>query len=217
MSCPRCRGFDREFSPRAAARALRRYRTHGADDTTRLLADALARSDIGGLLLLDIGGGIGALQHALLRAGVARALSVEAAGANVEAAREEAGRLGFGERIDWRHGDFVELAGELPAVDIVTLDRVICCYPDMPALVRLAAAGAGRYLGAVYPRTVWWVRLLSELENFCHRLRRCEFRVYSHAPVRIEALLREQGLRERFRRDTLIWHVVVYERAAAPG
>lgn len=212
MSCARCRGFDREFSPRAAARALRRYRTHGADETTQLLAAALQRCGIDGLVLLDIGGGIGALQHALLRAGVARALSVEAAAATLEAAREEAARLGFGERIDWRHGDFVELAEELPATDIVTLDRVICCYPDMPELVGRAAARARRYVGAVYPRAAWWVRLISVLENLFHRLRRCEFRVYSHAPLRIEALLRERGLRERFRRDTLVWHVVVYER-----
>lgn len=37
------------------------------------------------------------------------------------------------------HGDFVEIARDVPAADIVALDRVIRCYPDMEAMVARAS------------------------------------------------------------------------------
>lgn len=49
----------------------------------------------------------------------------------VDAAQEEAKRKGLDDRIRFYHGDFVDLASEIPPADIVTLDRVICCYPDI--------------------------------------------------------------------------------------
>jgi tRNA A58 N-methylase Trm61 len=64
--------------------------------------------------LFDIGGGIGAIQHELLAAGAAHATSVDASAAYLEAAREESIRHGLGDRVTYRHGDFVELAESIP-------------------------------------------------------------------------------------------------------
>ena len=47
----------------------------------------------------------------------------------------DAGRRGHAERITFRHGDLVALSAELPAADLVTMDRVVCCYPDLEALI----------------------------------------------------------------------------------
>ena len=115
-------------------------------------------------------------------------------------------------RIEYIEGDFVALAPDLDAVDIVTLDRVICCYPDMPALVGSSAARARRYFGAVFPRDLWWVRLWTYAENIFHWLRRCDFRVFSHSPAAIDETLRREGLRSRFDATRGPWHVVLYER-----
>jgi hypothetical protein len=54
--------------------------------------------------------------------------------------------------MSFQYGDFVALAPALSAADVVTLDRVICCYDDMPALVGRSAALAERLYGVVYPR-----------------------------------------------------------------
>ena len=117
------------------------------------------------------------IQHELLRAGAAQASGVEAAPAYLAAAREEAARQGHAERLRLHRGDFVALAPELPPADIVTLDRVICCYPDLPALVGLSAAHARRVYGLVYPRDTWWVKVGLALGNLALRLRRNPFRV----------------------------------------
>jgi magnesium-protoporphyrin O-methyltransferase len=106
------------------------------------LIDALKTEGIEGATLLDIGGGIGAIQHELLAAGAAHATSVDASNPYLETAREESIRRGLGDRVTYRHGDFVELAESIPPADIVTLDRVINVYPDWERLTQLSAARA---------------------------------------------------------------------------
>ena len=44
------------------------------------------------------------------------------------------------------------MSDEIEAADVVTLDRVICCYPDMEALVGRSAERALRLYGLVHPR-----------------------------------------------------------------
>lgn len=69
----------------------------------------------------------------LLEIGVKRAVAVDASEAYVAAARNEANRCGRAEAVDCRHGDFVTLASHFQPATVVTLDRVICCYPAYPA------------------------------------------------------------------------------------
>jgi magnesium-protoporphyrin O-methyltransferase len=96
--------------------------------STRLLVEALRTQGIEGLMLLDVGGGVGAVIYALLQSRASVATDVDASAAYLATARDEAERQGLAERIAFHHGDFVVLAPTLPTADIVTLDRVICCY-----------------------------------------------------------------------------------------
>lgn len=168
--------------------------------------------------MLDVGGGIGIIHHELLRAAVAdTATHVDASSSYLEAARSEAQRRGHDGRVRFMHGDFVDLAPELDAADIVTLDRVICCYPDMERLVGLSAGRARRLYGVVYPRDTWWLRLSFPLPNLWFRLRRSGFRVYLHNPTHIDAVIRAQGLEPAFHATTLVWEVAVYKRPTSPS
>jgi magnesium-protoporphyrin O-methyltransferase len=177
-----------------------------------LLINALISRGVGGLSLLDIGGGIGVVQIELLRSGAIAATSVEASSAYLQVAREEAARASLEHGITFVHGDFVSLAASIPDADIVTLDRVICCYDDVKALVSLSASKARRLYGAVYPRSTWWTRLPLFLENLGYRLRRSPFRAFVHPSKLVDQLIRNAGLRLVHQQDTLAWQVVVYER-----
>jgi methyltransferase family protein len=212
VSCTQCRGIEAQFDGRTAARDLKRYRRKGPDRTTRILIAALEREGVAGMTLLDIGGGVGAISHALLDAGVARVVHVDAAPPYLAAAQGEATRLGHAASIDFRAGDFTTLAADIAPADIVTLDRVICCYDDMPALVGASAARARRYYGAVYPRDVWWVRAGLAVANLLLKLRGSLFRTYAHPTAAVDAEVAKQGLTRRFTRVTFIWQVVVYAR-----
>ncbi|HEY7020524.1 MAG TPA: class I SAM-dependent methyltransferase [Ktedonobacterales bacterium] len=212
MTCCQCQGIERLFDRREAQRKLDAYARHGPDRTTRLLLDALKAEHIEGATLLDIGGGVGVAQLELLSAGLRSATDVDASSAYLDIAREEAWRRGYGDRVTYRHGDFVALAPELAPADIVTLDRVICCYHDMPALVRASAAKARQLYGLVYPRDAWWTRCFSATENMMFRVRRHPYRSFIHPTRLVDALIRGAGLERRVSQQGAFWQVILYAR-----
>ncbi|HEV2149761.1 MAG TPA: class I SAM-dependent methyltransferase [Longimicrobiaceae bacterium] len=213
--CGHCADAEDLFSRRAARRDLRRYRRRGPIPATRRLLRMLRREEVRGRVLLDVGGGIGAIQHELLREGLARAVHVDASTAYLQASGEEAARQGHRDRVEYHHGDFVDLAAELPEADVVTLDRVVCCYPDMPRLVEASASKARHLYGLSYPRRRWATRAAFAAGNLFFRLRGSAFRTYLHPPEAIAAELRRQGLQCIAQDRTFLWHVALYRRVQA--
>jgi len=215
MECCQCQAAERLFDDRMARSDLRRYRRRGPQKTTRLLVDALAARGVAGLSVLDIGGGIGAIQHGLVAAGAASATDVDASSAYLAAAKDEAARRGYADRATYLRGNFVDVTAQVPQADIVTLERVVCCYPDMPGLVGASAAKARRYYGLVYPRDAWWMRLAGRLINAALWVQRTSFRFYIHPAAAVDAVAHAAGLTPAFHRAAGPWQVVLYERAAS--
>lgn len=212
MNCCQCQGIEELFSQQYVTREVTRYRAKGPDKTTRMLVDAIKAEGVAGETLLDIGGGVGAIQHALLEAGVEHATDVEASSAYLAVARVETQRRGYLDRVTYHLGNFVDLASEVEPADIVTLDRVICCYPDMEELVGKSAALASKLYGLVYPRDTWWIRIGLAVANLFFKLRRSAYRGFIHPTRSVDAILHGNGLKRRFYRRTLFWQVVVYAR-----
>ena len=144
--------YDDQFDDREAKRKVREYRERGPNGwTTRLVAE-LSEGGIDGLTVIDIGAGVGAVHHALLASGAASATDVDASSAYLEAARQEAERLGLADRVTYRKGDAVRVVPELPPADLVALRPGRVVYRDMEGLVGVAAARTKRRLGLVMPR-----------------------------------------------------------------
>ncbi len=214
MTCDQCRGIEGMFGKREARQLVARYRRRGAAKTTRLLVAALEAEGVGGQTLLDIGGGIGAIQLALLKAGVTHATDIDASTAYLTVAQSEAQHEGLADRVEYQYGNFMDLGPNLPTAGVVTLDRVICCYHDMRGLVGLSVAKAGKLYGLVYPRDTWWTHTAVAVMNLVQRVRRDPFRVFVHSQTAVDALVRSSGLAQRYRRTAGLWQVVVYARAA---
>jgi magnesium-protoporphyrin O-methyltransferase len=203
-----------EFSAGEVRRELRSYRRSGPPRTTRWLIEGLRADGVDGLTVLDIGAGVGAVHQQLLADGAARAIDIDGSPAFVDAARDEAARRGTLDRVRYEVGDFVALAPDMEPADLVALDRVLCCYSDMAALVRLSAVLAGRRYGLVYPRDTWWMRLAGRLLNGLAVLFHRRTRAWIHRTADVEALVTAAGLTPRSHRATLYWQVAVYERPA---
>jgi 2-polyprenyl-3-methyl-5-hydroxy-6-metoxy-1,4-benzoquinol methylase len=202
-----------EYGGRLAASDLRRYRRRGPRPWTRTLIEALKAEGVEGATLVDIGGGIGAIQHELLDAGAARATSVEASMAYLDAARQESERRGHDGRVVFCHGDFVALAESIPSADVVTLDRVVNVYPRAGQLVALSADHAERLLGVVVPRDTRFVKRTTAAINLVQRLRRRRVRAIVVPIDDIERVVRDKGLSPRFSQNVgPVWHVAVYGR-----
>jgi hypothetical protein len=204
--------YDAVFGARAARRQATAYRRHGARGSTLRLIEAIRRSGIGGASVLDIGGGVGVIGLELLATGAASVTEVDASGPYIAVARHEAGRAGWGDRASYIYGDFVELAGEIEAVDVVTLDRVICCYGDWRAMMDRSTEHAGRLIGLVVPNDRWWLRAGVGLGNLCLRLIGQSFRGYLHPERQLDERVRAAGFERRMYHRGWVWQTALYER-----
>ena len=208
-----CSSFAAIFDRRSAERDLTRYRRAGPDTSTRMLLDMLRGVGIHGATILDVGAGIGVIDHELLRAGAGRAVLVDGSSESLAVARQEGRERHALDRMDFVDGDFVAVAGGIEAADIVTLDRVVCCYPDADALVAASAARARSWYGLVLPRDRAFLRIGLRILNAWYRLRGRAYRGYAHSNARVDAVVAAAGLRPVTEARTTVWRVVLYGRA----
>ncbi len=201
-----------------AARAksdLDSYRKKGPGPTTRRLRDALVEQATCGASLLDIGCGIGALTFELLDRGVERAVAVDASPAYLAAASEEAARRKRAQAVQFVRADFLHVSSQLAQASIVTMDRVLCCFPAYEPLLNEAMQHAGSCLALSYPRDLRHIRALFWLDNFIRRVRGNPFRAFVHPVAKVEEVIAAAGFRLASRRRTFLWHVDVYLKSAA--
>jgi predicted TPR repeat methyltransferase len=212
-----CDTFAAIFDRRTAERDRDRYREKGPDRSTGMLLDLIRDRGVQGASLLDVGGGIGVIDQELLRAGVSRAVLCDASPEYLAVALDEARRTNVLDRMEVVEGDFVRRSAEIAQADVVTLDRVICCYGDMDSLVTRSARLAQRLYGVVVPRDRLIIRIGLWLEGILFALRRSPYRPYAHRNALIDRRVAEQGLQPVAETGTFGWRVVLYARTSAGG
>jgi magnesium-protoporphyrin O-methyltransferase len=207
-----CSATEKHFGERVAARQVEDYRRKGPGVTTRLLRDGLLTAGPLRGTLLDIGSGVGALTFELLTMGLDRAVAVDASSAHVDAGRREGIRRGHKDAVEWKHADFVSSASEFQSATVVTLDRVVCCYPAYEELLRKALQRTTHRFALSYPRGRWYMQIAMSLENVGRRLTGNTFRTFVHSPTAMESLITEHGFRLASRQGTIAWRADVYVR-----
>jgi len=214
--CCSPKGYRWVFSERRANAEAKRYRRRGLDRTSRRIVELIAHQQVqvDGSTLLEVGGGVGAIQIDLLRAGAARAVNVELTPTYEHASLQLLSESGLEGRVERRLMDFAESADQVDAADIVIMNRVVCCYPDMPRLAGAAAAHARTVLLLSFPKRTWWTRVALGLGNIALRLTRREFHIFLHKPAEIFATAERAGLNLALVRPGLFWTVAALQRAS---
>jgi SAM-dependent methyltransferase len=207
-------GYRKVFGARTARHDVRKYRRRGLDRAARQIVGFLAGRGVAGDSVLEVGGGVGAIQLELLKAGAARTTNVELSPEYEPYAAE---LLGGEERVERRVGDFVRDAAELEPADDVVLHRVVCCYPDPEALVGAAADHARRLLVLSFPPDTALFRAGSAVLNAFLALTRTEFRTFVHPSAAILAPARVRGFEPALDTRTRLWRIVGFERARRKG
>jgi len=198
------------FDEKIARRDLENYRNKGPGPTARLLRDMLVETGAVDGTLLDVGSGVGGLSFELLERGVERAIAVDASPAYLAAAAQEATRRDRLRAVEFRLGDFLDVASVIPPATIVTLDRVICCYPAFESLLTEALSHAERYFAYSYPRDLWYVRAAIAGENGLRRLKRNPFRAFVHPVDRMTHTIERAGFRLAAHRHIWQWSADVW-------
>jgi len=239
--CCTPKGYGQIFSEKNAAGEAKRYRRKGLDGTSKRIVDFTREQGVEGKTLLEVGGGIGAIEIELLKAGMGRAVNVELTPTYEVAAAELLVDAGLTDLVERRVMDFAEAEADsrvrraavltlksrvstrrlrpfLDHVDrmfpVVVMNRVICCYPDMPKLTGAAADRATEMLIMSFPNRRWWTRLGLTVANLGFRVIRLQFRVFLHTPALILAAVQQHGFRTRFNERGLVWQVIAFERIA---
>jgi len=208
-----CEITDNAFTEAEARSELKSYRKRGPAEQTKLILTAIRSLNLKNADLLDIGGGIGTIHHELLKDVVRTATHVDASSAYLKEAKEEAVRRGHGDRVNFIHADFTDVAPELPKVDLVTLDRVVCCYPDFRGLLKSAADHSKSAIALTYPRETWYMRFGLRVINFFQGLRKDPFRVFLHPVAEMDSLLKREGFERVSLRRLFVWEMALYQKS----
>ena len=164
---------------------------------------------------MDVGAGVGALTFGLLDRGVRRAVIVEASCFYLAAAADEAARRGRSADIDLFRGDFLDVARNVPLATVVTLDRLICCYPFHERLITQALRHAERGFAFSYPRDRWYVKAWVRFENAMQS--RNAFRAFVHPESRMRQLIEDAGFTLASHAQSFMWSADVFVRCPRSG
>ncbi len=212
--CGHCQDAGNLFSQRKAKKDLKKYQKKGPETSTERLLTMIRSSEvpIGQSSLLDVGSGIGAIQYELFGDGLRQAINVEASTPYLETSKAEARRRELTGRTSYHFGDIVDLAPELSEANIVTLDKVICCYPDPESLIEATASKTTQVYGVVYPRVRLITKIGIKLGNIWAQLWNNEFRMYLFSTNYIDRIIRDQGFSLLDQAQTFLWHITLYSR-----
>ena len=205
------RSFDRLTEERTAGGVLPQMQP-----TTKRLFALLSDVTEQKPTVLELGCGSGALLVGLLKSGATRVDGVDLSTGSLAAARRRAEEAGAGDRATFTQGDGARV--DLDGHDWVVMDRVICCYPDVDALLDNAVPAArsrfafsvpaSRGFRGLVNRVIWgfvslWDRVRSNAPGYVHSIDLMERRL---SAAGFKLLRSETGW---------IWYLAVWERNAA--
>lgn len=191
------------------------------------VARGITRSVLAGLeaaglhrrTLLDVGCGIGDLSIEAVGRGAESARGYDLSEKAIREAHALARERGVDDRTAFEVGDGAKV--DLPAADVVVLNRVFCCYADASGLLERSLAAAGSVYAFTIPRSSGvvgaWERVRNSVWNAWYRLRESTFggfQTYIHDVDRIDERVRAAGFTLlRSSHPRIVWHLAVYARA----
>ncbi len=206
-----CCGADKLFDAKTAKKQYKSYLKNGPSRVTKKLIGQLEKISIGESLL-DVGGGIGAIQWWFLNHGGKQTFAVDASSGYLQLAQEHAAKNNFKENAHFIMGDFTDKGEELPIVNHVTLDKVICCYPDFEAILMLACSKANQTVSLSYPMDGIIANIVRGLGVLLIKLSGNPFKPYIHRVASVRALFVENGFELKEGALSFPWHVETYEK-----
>jgi magnesium-protoporphyrin O-methyltransferase len=204
---------------RWAARNAKRARDREVvSPVSRRLLDTIHGLGLQGRSVLDLGCGTGDLALAALARGADRATGIDLGAGAIDEARRLSEERGLADRATFSVGDGA--TSPLQQHDVVVLNRVYCCYPNVDGLLSNSLPAARRVYAFTVPvsRGIAGVfnRIQIGVENLWYRLRDKKFkgfRVFVHDVEEIDRRVMDAGfVRVTARRVRFDWHLAVYER-----
>jgi hypothetical protein len=214
---PRCcstSAYGEFFDEKLARRDAEGYRRSGLKGAGKRLVELITARGVDGADVLEVGGGIGALQLELLQRGAAHTTNAELSPAYEGEAVALLDERALAQRVDRRIVDIATDPDVVQPADVVLLHRVVCCYPDYERLLGTAARKAKRLVAFSFPPDHVGARAAIFVLNLWPRVRGCDFRSYVHPEREMLAAVERNGFRVVSRERSGVWRIAVLERAS---
>lgn len=208
---PRQEGTNKFFS-RWSKSYAKRFRKGKMEKVQKYLLEGVRKEPVASREILDIGCGVGSLHLTLLKEGAAKATGVDMAEGMLEQARKFSEEHGMKDKTSYVLGDFVEKAAEVQTADITLLDKVVCCYEHVDALVKESTGKTKRIYALSHPKQSFMVQAVFKTQIFFLTLFRAKFRPFWHNWAWLQSLIVAQGFQLIYQNSTIAWQVAVYKR-----
>ncbi|MBI4546981.1 MAG: class I SAM-dependent methyltransferase [Ignavibacteriae bacterium] len=201
-----------KFFSRQSKRYLKRFRKGGLAREQQYLIEGILSAGVTGKSILDIGCGIGGIHFTLLKQGALSAIGVEISQGMLDSAKQLSKELGFEKQTSYLRGDFVEMDGQVSQADITVLDKVVCCYENLDALLTASLEKTRNIYALSFPKPTFWIKLFIHIPITLGRLLRWSFRPYWHDWNGMVQMIEEKGFTQRYQKETFLWAVRVFEK-----
>jgi len=223
---PRIEGTNSFFS-RFSKSYAKKFRKKGLEKTQKFLLEGVkiglrekdrpGESPLRDKTILDVGCGVGALHLTMLREGASRALGVDISEGMLEKARAFSSDMGLENQVEYLNADFVSLQ-EGPGAgkaDVLLMDKVVCCYEDVEALMEKAMRQTGTVFALSHPRDRSVLKFAFRAQIFFARLFRFRFHPCWHSWPRVHGMLEQAGFKRVYSNRTFVWDVSAYRLPGA--
>jgi magnesium-protoporphyrin O-methyltransferase len=212
MTCKHCCGADQFFDLKGAQKEMKRFKRKGAGKATKQLLKFLFLQDVKGKTLLDVGGGIGAIQWSFLKNGGTKTMDVDASNGYIKVAETHAIENNLMGKTQFLIGNFADKSEEIHNYDFVTLDKVICCYPDYKSLLGMALEKCNETIALTFPLGGPISKIIAIFGNMYFYFKKNPFHSYVHSPRDIEKFIHSRGFKTIHKRISFPWHIQVYDK-----
>jgi magnesium-protoporphyrin O-methyltransferase len=208
-------GISECFDRCACARG-RRGRAGKVRGVSKALLSLLEEQDLAEATVLELGCGLGGLTMETVSGGASRATGIDLSPVSIREASRLAAEAGVADRVEFSVGDGARVP--LEPHDVVVLDKVICCYPEVDALLSNSLGAARRTYAFVAPVSWGWRGIVAKVGlgfvNAFMRISRKKYRAFVHDLGKVEARIAEAGFERVVATRRVIWFVGAYRVAA---
>ncbi|MBX3144875.1 MAG: hypothetical protein KF813_14030 [Trueperaceae bacterium] len=225
-SCCRAVPCEELFGPEWARRDMEAYLRHGLGPLERQMVEELTAALTAGSAaespaeppalsearVLEIGGGVGAIQAELLKAGAVSGEVIELVNAYAPFAARLAREVGVAGKTRFRVHDLLAEPDAVESADLVIMNRVVCCSADGLELAATAAGLTRHALVLSFPRSNWFTRGVAAAQRALFRLLGRSYRAFVWPQAAIAAAATTRGLQVRSRGGGLVWRYLLLVR-----
>lgn len=209
-----CCGADSMFDMKTANKQYKHFLKKGPSRVTSTMIGQLSNHvDFeSSKTMIDVGGGVGALQWWFLKAGGAKTTSVDASSAYIRKAKEHAAGNNWADQVHFVMGDVADVKDQIEPADLITLDKVVCCYPDYKTIINVCCDKSKSLASLSYPMDGIISNLIANIGALFTRFKTKTFRPYVH-PVRdIRKEFERLGFERVSHSLSFPWHIETYKR-----